>query len=199
MKHVLNKVNDADGSRSVKYLASYIYGTTDDDLINTIIRSTFGVNIHEAANMLYYQDKFFNYQMPYLIKYLEDLKVGYSVLSYRYADTIMSKDIFSLDVVNKRDPNKLWTDNDLNYTGSRSRDILNPYNCFYRVNMQLSIDNNNENHTMFLLKAADAFNLGDNFREKIVDHLPINLEFNDMQCGFYEAVNTIIRLVHRYL
>ena len=200
MKHILNHINDSDGVKSVKLLSEYIHGNADDSFANTSIRNTFGVNIHDAANMLYYQEKFFSYQFPYLSKYLEDLKVAHSLVYYKYANLMSVRDIFSLDIENKRDPSVIWTGKDLEYTGNRSRDILNPYNCFYRVNLQLSLDNS-DNHTLFLLKVSDEFGLGDCFRDKVVDKIPITitLDFNDIQCRFYEMVDKLIRLAHRYL
>ena len=55
MKHILNHINDSDANKSVKALSEYIHGDADSSFANSIIRSTFGVNIYDAANMLYYQ------------------------------------------------------------------------------------------------------------------------------------------------
>lgn len=201
MKYIFNLINDKDGDRSASYLTKYIAGTDSDNIAKRITRSTFGVNIHNAANLLYYQDKFFNYQFPYLSKYLEDLGIDHSLVYYKYSSTISMKDIFTLDIdKNTRDPSKHWVPDDLNYTGDRARDILNPFNCFYRTFLSISIDNRSDEHKMFLLKCADAFNMGEEFKRVAVQPgLPISMNFDDIQCSFYEFVDTLITLCHRYL
>ena len=64
---------------------------------------------------------------------------------------------------------------------------------------QISVDNNSDNHTLFLLKVSDGFGLDDSFRDRVINKMPITLEFNDIQCKFYEMVDKLISLIHRYL